>query len=61
MIRSEILTNGRWWQPAEFLADTGADRTVFSAATLLKLGLQPIVAQERLWSQGFLTDRKSVV
>ena len=35
VIRGEILTGGGSWQPAEFLVDTGADRTVFSAATLL--------------------------
>jgi predicted aspartyl protease len=54
VIRGEILTNERLWQPAEFLVDTGADRTVFSAATLSKLGLQPIVVQERLGGLGGL-------
>jgi predicted aspartyl protease len=56
VIRGEILTNERLWQPAEFLVDTGADRTVFSAATLSKLGLQPIVVQERLGGLGGLID-----
>jgi hypothetical protein len=54
VIRGEILTNERFWQPAEFLVDTGADRTVFSAATLSNLGLQPIVVQERLGGLGGL-------
>ena len=36
--------------------DTGADRTVCSAATLSKLGLQPIVVQERLGGLGGLVD-----
>jgi hypothetical protein len=40
VIRGEILTNERFWQPAAFLVDTGADRTVFSAATLSKLVLR---------------------
>jgi hypothetical protein len=56
VIRGEILTNERLWLPAEFLVDTGADRTVFSAATLSKLGLQPIVVQERLGGLGGLID-----
>ena len=56
VIRGEILTNERLWQPAEFLVDTGADRTVFSAATLSKLGLQPIVVQERLGGLGGLIN-----
>jgi Aspartyl protease len=56
VIRGEILTNERLWQPAEFLVDTGADRTVFSAATLSKLGLQPIISQERLGGLGGLVD-----
>ncbi len=56
VIRGEILTNERFWQPAEFLVDTGADRTVFSAATLSKLGLQPIVVQERLGGLGGLIN-----
>jgi predicted aspartyl protease len=56
VIRGEILTNERFWQPAEFLVDTGADRTVFSAATLSKLGLQPIFVQERLGGLGGLIN-----
>jgi hypothetical protein len=50
------VTNARLWQPAEFLVDTGADRTVCSAAPLSKLGLQPIVVQERLGGWGGLID-----
>jgi len=44
VIRGEILTANGAWQQAEFLVDTGADRTVFSAATLAVLGLQPLMA-----------------
>ncbi len=39
VIRGEILAGNGTWQRAEFLVDTGADRTVFSAATLAMLGL----------------------
>ena len=56
VIRREILTGGGSWQSAEFLVDTGADRTVFSAATLSKLGLQSIVPQERISGLGGLAD-----
>ena len=56
VIRREILTGGGSWQPAEFLVDTGADRTVFSAATLSKLGLQSIVPQEGISGLGGLAD-----
>jgi hypothetical protein len=56
VVRGEILTHEGRWQPAEFLVDTGADRTVFSAATLSKLGLQPLVGQERLGGLGALVD-----
>ena len=56
VIRGEILTNARVWPPAECLVDTGADRTVCSAATLSKLGLQPIVPQERFGGLGGLVE-----
>jgi hypothetical protein len=46
IIRGEILAYQGAWEPALFLVDTGADRTVFSAAILAKLGLQPRAAQE---------------
>ena len=37
VIRGEILAGDGTWQRAEFLVDTGADRTVFSAAVLAAL------------------------
>jgi hypothetical protein len=48
VISGEILADNGSWEQSEFLVDTGADRTVFSAATLAKLGLQPLVMQEAL-------------
>ena len=39
-------------EQCEFLVDTGADRTVFSAATLAKLGLQPLAMHEGLSGVG---------
>lgn len=41
VIRGLVLTGDGSWLAAEFLVDTGADRTVFSAATLSKLGFKP--------------------
>ena len=56
VIRGVILTSDGLWQAAEFLVDTGADRTVFSASTLSKLGLQYGVSQERIGGLGGLAD-----
>jgi hypothetical protein len=43
VMSGEILAGNGSWEKSEFLVDTGADRTVFSAATLAKLGLQPLL------------------
>jgi hypothetical protein len=56
VIRGEILTANSAWQPAEFLVDTGADRTVFSAATLAVLGLQRLPAQGRIGGLGGVAE-----
>ena len=42
VIRGEILAGNGSWVKAPFLVDTGADRTVFSAAILANLRLQPL-------------------
>jgi hypothetical protein len=42
VIRGEVRTAGGVWEPAPFLIDTGADRTVLCAAILHLLGLEPI-------------------
>jgi len=52
VIRGEILASDGTWQRAEFLVDTGADRTVFSAPVLASLRLQPVVTQARLGGVG---------
>lgn len=41
VIRGEILAANGFWEPALFLVDTGADRTVFSAAILEVLDFPP--------------------
>lgn len=52
VIRCEILASDGSWQSAEFLVDTGADRTVFSAPVLASLRLQLIATQTRLGGVG---------
>jgi predicted aspartyl protease len=56
VIRGEILARDGSWVRAPFLVDTGADRTVFSAAILSALCLQPIVAEDRLAGLGGMVD-----
>jgi len=56
VIRGEILAGNGSWVKAPFLVDTGADRTVFSAAILAYLRLQPLATQERLGGVGGLAD-----
>ena len=46
VMSGEILAGNGSWEKSEFLVDTGAAGTVLSAATLAKLGLQPLPIQE---------------
>jgi len=52
IVAGDIKTGNDAWVKVPFLVDTGADRTVFSAATLAKLGLQPIAAQDGISGLG---------
>ena len=56
VVRGEVLASDGSWVQAPFLVDTGADRTVFSAAILTALRLQPFVAQDRLAGLGGMVD-----
>jgi predicted aspartyl protease len=56
MISGEILAGNGSWERSEFLVDTGADHTVFSAATLAKLGLQPVAMREGISGVGGMVD-----
>ena len=56
VIRGEVLASDGTWVPAEFLVDTGADRTVFSAALLALLGGSPVVTSERLSGLGGVAE-----
>jgi hypothetical protein len=52
VISGDIRTADGSWEQCEFLVDTSADRTVFNAATLVKLGLQPLAMSEGLSGVG---------
>lgn len=56
VISGEILAGNGSWERSEFLVDTGADRTVLSAATLAKLGLQAVAVQEGISGVGGIVD-----
>jgi hypothetical protein len=56
IVRGEILTGTGVWQAAEFLVDTGADRTAFSAPVLTALRLQPVVSPHRLSGVGGMAE-----
>ncbi len=60
VIRGEILAGDGSWVRAPFLVDTGADRTVFSAAILALLQLQPIATQECLGGPGGIAEAITV-
>jgi len=54
VIRGEVLASDGSWVRVPFLVDTGADRTVFSAAILALLRLHPVATQEHLGGLGGL-------
>ena len=56
VIRGEVLASDGTWVPAEFLVDTGADRTVFSAGLLALLGGSSAVTGERLSGLGGVAE-----
>jgi Aspartyl protease len=56
MISGEILAGNGSWEKSEFLLDTGADRTVFSAATLARLALQSLAMPEGISGVGGMVD-----
>ena len=56
VIRGEVLAGDGSWVPAEFLVDTGADRTVFSAGLFALLSLSPFVKGGRLSGFGGVAE-----
>ncbi len=55
VMRARVLSSAGDWLVAEFLVDTGADRTVFDARTLGKLGLPALASEEEISGLGGLT------
>src|SRR6185295_416541 len=56
VIRGDILAADGDWKAAEFLVDTGADRTVLSAPLLAKLNLAAIDTREDISGLGGAAD-----
>jgi len=56
VVRGEVLAADGSWERVEFLLDTGADRTVFGAATLANLNIQPLAAHEGISGLGGIAD-----
>jgi predicted aspartyl protease len=56
VVRGEVLASDGLWVQAPFLVDTGADRTVFSAAILTALRLEPVITRDRLGGLGGVVD-----
>ena len=59
-IRGEVLSASGSWVGAPFLMDTGADRTVLSAAVLGLLGLSAGASQDRIGGLGGVVSSVSV-
>jgi len=60
IVRGEILNASDNWEPTLFLVDTGADRTVISAAVLDVLGFDTSGSRERLGGVGGTVDSVEV-
>ena len=60
VIRGEVLAAEASWVRAPFLLDTGADRTVLSAAILRLLGLSVEASSERIGGLGGLASSVSI-
>ncbi len=56
IITGEILAADGSWMKFPFLVDTGADRTVFSAAAFEELGLQPTASDESIGGVGGIAE-----
>jgi hypothetical protein len=56
VIRGEVLTGRGTWEPALFLVETGADRTVLDAIRLEVLQLPAVPTRDRLGGLGGLVN-----
>jgi hypothetical protein len=60
VFRGEVFAADGSWIKVPFLADTGADRTVFSANILQTLGLQTLAAAQQLGGVGGIAESVAV-
>lgn len=60
VVRGEVLSGLGSWIPVPFLLDTGADRTVLTAATLSRLALPSLDANEMIGGLGGVVDSITV-
>lgn len=60
VVRGEVLSGLGSWIPVPFLLDTGADRTVLTAATLSRLALPSLEANETIGGLGGVVDSMTV-
>jgi hypothetical protein len=61
VVRARVQAADRGWQAADFLIDSGADRTVFSAFLERDLGLEPKLPLDRSILQGIGGTGESIV
>ena len=61
VVRGEILARDGFWEPSLLLVDTGADRTVFSAALLDVLGLEVSQSRDQLGGVGGVAESVTVM
>jgi hypothetical protein len=52
MVSGEVLAADGSWAKFLFLVDTGADRTVFSAAVFAQLGFRPVASEDGISGLG---------
>ena len=55
LIDGNLMSGNGFWEAVEFLLDTGADRTVLSAAAVAKLGLSTLEPEEEISGLGGVT------
>ena len=56
IIRAQVLSRDRLWRAADFLIDTGADRTVISADLLNALKLETSLPKDQIGGLGGLIE-----
>ncbi|MBM3302051.1 MAG: hypothetical protein FJY85_19135, partial [Deltaproteobacteria bacterium] len=56
MVRGKILAGGGSWRAGEFVVDTGADRTVFSANILEGLDLPAREPEQKIGGLGGIVE-----